>query len=644
MKIRLCFVIAIFFVAMLLSGCSNNEPIGDISNYSSVSDPMNAHITLDNPGTKVLGSYGHNFKDDDIDFSGRNLKFTPTVTGDENPTTLGAMAFVDGLPQEFSIDGSTLKATLSLIETTPSTVEYTLVLDAEFDKSFEIHYAAMLYILEPNFIPERDTSFGVYHSGSHWVARQIDTDGKEVNARDVRAYKAENAPFTANQIEKYNINTDDTSGVVTYFDLYDSSNSGIVSLQSGNTAELTFAAYTTGQYDSGNYRITFYKNHELCNFNNGYNCLDMTLEGGKIVEEKIVLNDLHEGDFVYCIAMPLFEGGLTDKSTSRMIYDTENDNSGDIGSISSSETENGVNLVPEFVIGETLYYLDNRDEMYLCMSKNGDSIDKTVQINDLSQFSHHGEYISVICDNHREITAKLYDKSLNEIKSVNLDELQIFSLDSVDFDLERIVYAAITENGLVLCSCDWSLQNKKVLMELPCKEYPLASYFDGISLAKDFVAFSAYGREGDTRAGFYGICDFSGNYEIRRKDGINAPQTNSAIAIWQDKHTNTNSGEMPSGKIEIYENGSFLTLQTNEIIESHRVFLSDSGAIITSAEGGTWSLRKYLNGKLTKTINTSENAFIANAVEYNGKIYAYISEYSPITQTSTSKCVVWEVD
>ena len=179
-------------------------------------------------------------------------------------------------------------------------------------------------------------------------------------------------------------------------------------------------------------------------------------------------------------------------------------------------------------------------------------------------------------------------------------------------------------------------------MELPCEEHSLASYFGGISLSNNFVAFTAYGNDGNIRAGFYGVCGFDGNYEIRRKDGIAAPQTNDTTAMWQDKYTDINSGEMPSGKIEIYKDGNFNTLNTEEIVESHRAFLSNSGEIITAAESGSWNLREYSEGNVVRKIGLGEEVYISSAVGFNGKIYAYVSEYSTSEQKSESKCLVWE--
>lgn len=409
---------------------------------------------------------------------------------------------------------------------------------------------------------------------------------------------------------------------------------------------MTFAAYTTGQRDSGDYRVTFYINHELCTFNSGYNCLDLTLEGGKIVETKVVLDKaLTNGDIVYCIAIPLFEGGLSEKSNSEMVFDSDqSDSKPNESNTTSDENVNGINFRPQFAISDKIYFLDNRDKISLISSTNGSDVEKTLQLNNPENISAHGDHISVLINNGGEYVAKLYDNNLKEIKSADLSALQIMPQGIVDFDNDRIVYTAIADKKTALYSCDWNLQNKRKLMELPCEEYPLASYFDGISLSKNFVAFTAYGNEGDIKAGFYGICDFNGNYEIRRKDGIAAPQTNDTTAMWQDKHTNINSGKMPSGKIEIYKDGSFSTLITEEITESHRAFLLNSGEVITATESGSWDLRKYSDNRVVRKIGIREETYIASVVEFNGKIYGYVSEYLPSLEKSESNCLVWESD
>ena len=636
-------------------------------------------------GKKVLGSYGHGFSQSDVDFSTDTLVLTPTVTGDENPTTLGAMAFVDGFPQKYFLNDSLDEKMLSVIETTPSTVKYNLKTNPKFDAELDTHYATMLYILNPDFRPEKGNAFGVHHSASRWYSQPINTAGKELQETEVNALKAKSTPFSKKQIEQYNILTDEDSGVVTVFDLYQKWKTYQITLGGDDSPELTFAAYTTGQKQCGEYRVTFYINHKLCTFNSGYNCLDLTLEGNKIVEEKVTLDDsLSSGDIVYCIAIPLFEGGLTEKSDTQIVsgngqssvpnetqtsssesgQNSDSNNgtsnetpagSGEFQTSSNSNSEqpnephtasgekvNEINSKPKFAFSDAVYFLDNRNEISLISSENGSVVKKTLPLNDIESIFAHNKYISVLSIKNGEYMAKLYDNNLTEIKSADLSKLQISRQGIVDFDFDRIVYS--TEENTTLYSCDCNLQNKQKLMELPCKEYPLASYFGGISLSKDFVAFTAYGNEGDIKAGFYGVCDFNGNYEIRRKDGISEPQTNDTAAMWQDKHTDINSGVMPSGKLEIYKDGNFNTLITEEITESHRAFLLNSGTILTATESGNWSLRKYSDGKVVRKIDLREEAYVGSAVEFNGKIYAYVSEYSPSAQKNVSSCLVWESD
>lgn len=673
-KLRRYMSAFLCLTAFLMSGCSNDTNLEKPNSFSEVSDPMinmggdqSSNTSEGSSSKKVLGSYGHSFKSTDVDFSTDTLVLTPSVIGDENPTTLGAMAFVDGFPQKYFLNDSLDEKMLSVIETTPSTVKYNLKINPKFDAELDTHYATMLYLLNPDFRPEKGNSFGVHHSASRWYSQPINTAEKELQETEVNALKAKSTPFSKKQIEQYNILTDEDSGVVTVFDLYEKWKTYQITLGGDNSSELTFAAYTTGQKQCGEYRVTFYKNHELCTFNSGYNCLDLTLEGNKIIEEKVTLDDsLLSGDIVYCIAIPLFEGGLTEKSDTQIV--SGNGQNSDSNNVTSNETPAGsgefqtssnsnseqpneshtasvenvneINSKPIFSFSNAVYFLDNRNEISLISSENGSVIKKTLSINDLENIFAHNKYISVLSIKNGEYMAKLYDNNLTEIKSADLSKLQISRQGIVDFDFDRIVYS--TEENTTLYSCDWNLQNKQKLMELPCKEYPLASYFGGISLSKDFVAFAAYGNEGDIKAGFYGVCDFNGNYEIRRKDGISEPQTNDTTAMWQDKHTDINSGVLPSGKLEFYTNGSFNTLKTEETTESHRAFLSNSGAVITATESGNWCLRKYSDGKTVREINLREEAYVGSAVEFNGKIYAYVSEYSPSAQKNVSNCLVWE--
>ncbi len=249
---------------MLLSGCSGERDPEKPDSFSEASDPMKdtsgsqSNSTPNgSSGKRVLGSYSHGFKSTDVDFSTDTLVLTPTVTGDENPTTLGMMAFIDGIPRKYTLNDSTDEKTLSVIKTVPSKVEYTLDLESKFDSQLDTHYATMLYILDPEFFPENGGGFGMYHSGSHWYSQPINTAGKELQKLDVKALKTESIPFTQKQMEKYNIKTG--SSAAARFELNDKQEKYQINLTDGHYPELTFAAYTQSPRESGKYRVTFIK-------------------------------------------------------------------------------------------------------------------------------------------------------------------------------------------------------------------------------------------------------------------------------------------------------------------------------------------------------------------------------------------------
>ncbi len=669
MKINKTFAALMIAGTMLLSGCSGEKVPQKPDSFSEASDPMkdtggsqSNSTPKGSSGKRVIGSYSAGLSDDDVDFSTDTLVLTPDVTGDENPTSIGMMAFIDGIPRKYTLNDSADERTLSVVDTTPSTVEYTLELDTKFDTEFDTHYATMLFLLNPDFKPENGNSFGVYHSENHWYSKPINTAGKELPKLDVKALKTESIPFTQKQIEKYKIPSG--GGVAANFNLDDKKEKYQITLTDGYHPELTFAAYTTSQTESGKYRVTFYKNHEFCTFNSGYDCLDLTLESEKIVEEEIVFDEeLHAGDFVYCVAIPLFKDGFTGKSPSKMVFDEngetsqtpqpsssgtaiENSEPSQAVQPNSGEKVNTINFKPLFSSSDTIYFIENNYPGKLCLisSENGTDIKNTLPLENFEDVRLHGDHISVLFDDNGKSIAKLYDKDLKEIKSADLSELQIsYGISPqgrVDFDNDRIVYCTRSGKKNELYSCDWNLENKQKLMELPCKEYPLASYFVGISLSKDFVAFTAQGHDGNITAGFYGVCDFNGNYKINRKDGIDyPPQTNDTMAMWQDDYTNVNAGEMPSGKIEIYKDGKFNTLNTEEVVESHRAFLSNSGEIITASEYGSWNLREYSDGKVVRKIMLGKDVFLGSAVSLNGKIYTYVAYYLPNSDKAESKCL-----
>lgn len=677
--------------ALLVTGCSQNEIPNDVQSFSSADDPLKTPFgsEIGTPSTLEAASYGTRFSEDDISFTDGILKVTPTLMGGENGTSAGIVILVDGVPQEYSADGSSNKTTMSTFEIKAESEEkHTLIIDAKIDPEMETHYISMLTLVVPDYVPVAEApTFGFYHSGIHNTAKVLPNDCQTLSKGDYSILKTTNAPLTQKQADRYNLNEDEGNSIVTDFVLRQNKDDDLESWfikKSEDGLKLTFAGYTNEHTTAEEFRVSFYKNHNLCTFNGGYSALDMTLEGGKIVELDVDLEGVEAGDFIYCVASPLNVDKKGVKSRSKMVLDSnetfeeennssksessnndnnssnsnENDNnsnnnntsSNDGGNSSSvpdisNEDEISSKLTPVFTIGDKIYFIMREDVLTLCSSKDGKDIDKKYPLENNQRITTHGEYISVLStkesitstENLRTYILTILDKGLDVVKKVEISESQLGFADSVyfDFDNEKIVYLY---QAMEIRCCDWDLGNERTLLSLPGDDMNTATFFEGIALADNYVAFKAEGKEGEIDKEFYGICDFSGNFEIHQKDDISVPSTFGTTTVWEDMHRSY--GVRPSGEIITYQDGRFQTLETENVFESQNVFLCDSDTIITTTDARDASdcvIRVYENSKLVLKKPFEKDAAVFAVVKFGAN---YIIKF---TKPDKSEVVIWEL-
>ena len=89
-----------------------------------------------------------------------------------------------------------------------------------------------------------------------------------------------------------------------------------------SSIKLHFAAFTTDSRVEMR-RVTFFVNHEPVKFNGDYEYLDYTMEGEKITEMDIEIENVKVGDFIYCISVPFSSDGIEHKCNSKMIVPSD---------------------------------------------------------------------------------------------------------------------------------------------------------------------------------------------------------------------------------------------------------------------------------------------------------------------------------
>lgn len=626
-------VTAIIALGAVLSGCDKGGAPSLEDGNSIISNPFEESIggDLTSESSSHDVSYGFGLHSDEAEFTENLLKIPMLLKGAESSVNVGVMVYVDGILQEYSAEQSGNNSVMNRFSTTVNEDKtIPIYTDAKFDSNLAKHTVNGISILYPDFRPEPDSPFfGNNHKALSGSSGYISIDGKSVSyAENIHILKAESPSIiTSEQKEKYEIreNTWDTVSLLqsendSHTFTLDDSESGL---------ELDFAMYTTSSGNS-DYRFSFYKNHTLTKFNGEYDYLDVKVEGGKIVEAKISIDDVEVGDFLYCVAVPLnstHEYIYPIKTDSVMVIDSELNAGGTGGNSitdnqSSGSQNNNTSSVPNSTdpelnsgatggnsisdnqssdsqinsMGSALNSIQNltvlrmfnngivyQSDDSVCYSENGTEIIKSAQIGSgsiVAAFSHE-DVFSIINLELPSFKANgiLLDKNLNVIKSVDLqkimDENQIDTFDFIDLASDAIYFV---DRNMRLCSRTWENGEVKVIATADSLGEPGIA-FTSIKRANNYTAFSANKESNGTAVSYYGIIKDNGECKIYRKDGIASPQTIGNITLWSDAHVKP--GVRSSGKVVLYKDGEFVTLKMQDPTESAYATLCDNGIVVT---------------------------------------------------------------
>lgn len=653
-------VLLAFVFGITLCGCTN-DTISDSNgiNTSVVDDPMNIPISSEantEDGEEPLSfAYTLSFGEDYFKIENNELTISPALTGDDRASVnVGLRVFVDGIPQYYTNDASLSSTDMMRFDTVVDTKKsYELTVDTLIDPNLSQHTIAVAGLAYPDYYPKENTSFGNYHKMLSPVTSSFSTeDAAFSSANNINILNLENYVMSQEQKEGFGLN--DTNGVM---DIELNQNGIGVSTYEikDNLLTLSFNAYSTVATVIP-YRVSFYKNHKQIKFNDGYDYIDLSLEGGKMSQADIKISDVKSGDFIYCIGVPLINRELPLKSRSTIALDDGVDLSVTSGSdidpgntsekTSSSDSENDPSdmpeskpnseisevsfqdLMPMFSIGDTLYYTDYDGKMKIYSTQNGtDIVNQTSFDFEDGRFFVHGNYISCYTVVGDDFFARLYDKNLNLVKSVKLNDAlpedlwEINGTNCIDFDENHIVFAYWDNSAnpyYELRSCDWNLQNKKTVFSLPKNENNSTESIAAVRLCDDYAAFWINGYSNGKTTQSYGISDFNGNFKIERKDGIYLPQTNGNVALWSDQHVDI--GALPSGSIVVAQNGEFSSFRTEEQSESQFAFLCGNSIITLNGSGNI--LRIYdTTGSKTAQIAIENGYSGSEAIMIGDKVY-----------------------
>ena len=257
-----------------------------------------------------------------------NFSFVSDSAKNKYDVEIGYMAFINGVPQKLSLNGSEKSELVSISQKPDTKQTVTLTFIPEITKEYEhekILKVKLMTVLHPSYRPKDGfLGFGNAHSGQSFFEFELEAD-TEPQIIDDFTYSSdcESILATAKVKEEYNLTDAKISGanMISLFDAKRQEHSLSID-KSSDKLGVTLLLYG-GEPDE--YAVYFYKNHERIKLgdNGGMRFPSKT---GYINEYKVTLDDVKAGDIIYAVEVPLnAEVGSMNIRKSISIVVTENE-------------------------------------------------------------------------------------------------------------------------------------------------------------------------------------------------------------------------------------------------------------------------------------------------------------------------------
>lgn len=327
----------------ILSGCSDNLDTFDMEftepSTTMVTNPFKPDDFEIPEGAEYI-SYGTSINIPDFEFltcENNKVMLPITVENAGKEFSLGFCIFSDGIIQEYTSSVSNEKTTMQIFDLLPDskqTIDFYIDNIENISQSDDVSFSYMT-IINPEYIPSLANNGGeLPHitSGGDSLHLHMDSptessDYKIYNEFDIHA-------ITDEEAARFGILLDERDKSHSTRFILDSINGtgrpieNMIECSENGTLPLNLYSWTTNGNDSfsanGTFRVSFYKNHERINFNGDYDYIDIELKESYFTTAEVTLENINEGDFIYCIAAPIDNFKLTaQKSMTALILSPE---------------------------------------------------------------------------------------------------------------------------------------------------------------------------------------------------------------------------------------------------------------------------------------------------------------------------------
>lgn len=323
MNIR-CLATSLLLGISILSGCSDNSITYEMGftepTTTIITNPFKPDDSIFPLNDDVI-SYGFSINIPDFEFlTCENNKVTLPIAIENagKEFNLGFYIFSDGIIQEYTSSVSDKKTTMQTFEIQRDSIQ---VIDFYIENienislNDEVSFS-FLTMINPEFIPSIDNiSENLPHNTSGGSSLHLHMDSPS----EVSKYKIYSDfdihIVSDEEASRFGILLDDRDTSHSTKFILDTINEigrpreNMIAATEDGSLVLNLFSWTINGNDSfsanGTYRVSFYKNHERVKFNGDFDYMDIELKESYITTAEVALENISEGDFIYCIAVPI---------------------------------------------------------------------------------------------------------------------------------------------------------------------------------------------------------------------------------------------------------------------------------------------------------------------------------------------------
>lgn len=334
MKIK-TIILPVFIAAIALCGCSQTGNSYNVNNESAnydtaiITNPFEDDIDESETDVEIISDFGWGI--DILDFEylqydSNGLTVPIKVINKGSEFNIGFYIYADGIEQSYSLEqGGEYKYMQSINIPENEEKSFKLFIDKlSLSEKLSESELAIGAIINPEYIPTPKENMGLNHSGTGIcpVSLKIDSD---VSIEEYKIFSEfDSHTINDNEKQQFWIDTNSEYSTVQVFlcpEDSDSNPNWMLPVTDDGVQDLELYMYSVN-YGITDFRISIYKNNERIKFNDGCDYADITVKDGYMNTSRIKLTDILEGDFVYCVAVPLNSDNAVKKITDVVFFNS----------------------------------------------------------------------------------------------------------------------------------------------------------------------------------------------------------------------------------------------------------------------------------------------------------------------------------